>query len=132
MLLILLLLVRCLYFFWKMKSIYLSEFKMQTTEHKKHWLSIPEIWPTVRFSSGLWSFMRKVLSLLNDWSSRPEVFCKKGVLRNLTKFPQSLCFQRLKPATLLKKGLWHRWFSVNFVKSLRTRFFSEQLRWLLL
>ena len=32
-----------------MKSIYLSEFKMQTTEHKKHWLSIPDIWPTQVF-----------------------------------------------------------------------------------
>ena len=33
---LLLLLVCCLYFFYKMKSIYLSELKMQTTEHKKH------------------------------------------------------------------------------------------------
>ena len=29
----------------------------------------------------------------------------------------------LKPATLLKKRLWHRPFPVNFVKSLRTSFF---------
>ena len=36
-------------------------------------------------------------------SSRPEVFCKKGVLRNLTKFAgRPLC---LRPATLLKEIL---------------------------
>ena len=44
--------------------------------------------------------------------SRPEVFCKKGVLRNFTKFTgkhlcQSLFFNKvagLRTATLLKKG----------------------------
>ena len=51
-------------------------------------------------------------------SSRPEVFCKKGVLRNLTKFiGKHLCqnpfFNKvagLRPATLLKKRIWHRSF----------------------
>ena len=38
----------------------------------------------------------------------------------------------LKPATLLKKRLWHRPFHVNFVKYLRTPFFAEHLWWLLL
>ena len=38
----------------------------------------------------------------------------------------------LRPATLLKSRLWHRCFSVNFVKILRTRFFIEHLRRLLL
>ena len=33
---------------------------------------------------------------------------------------------------LLKKTLWHRCFPVNFVKFLRTPFFTENLRWLLL
>ena len=33
---------------------------------------------------------------------------------------------------LLKKRLWHRCFPVNFAKSLRTPFFTEHLRWLLL
>ena len=36
------------------------------------------------------------------------------------------------PATLLKKGLWHRCFPVNFAKFLRTPFFTEHLWWLLL
>ena len=37
---------------------------------------------------------------------------------------------RLRPATLLKKKLWHRYFPVNFTKFLRTPFLSEHLRWL--
>ena len=37
-----------------------------------------------------------------------------------------------RPATLLKKRLWHRCFNVNFVKFLRTSFFIEHLWWLLL
>ena len=73
-------------------------------------------------------------------SSRPEVFCKKSVLRNFTKFTgkhlcQGLFFNKvagLRAATLLKKRLWHRCFAENFGKYLRTPFFSEHLRWLLL
>ena len=76
----------------------------------------------------------------NSRSSRPEVFCKKGVLRNIAKFTgkhlcQSLFFNKvagLRPATLLKKRLWHRCFPVNFAKFLRTPFFIEHLWWLLL
>ena len=38
----------------------------------------------------------------------------------------------LRPATLLKKRLWHRCFPMNFAKFLRTPFLTEHLRWLLL
>ena len=74
-------------------------------------------------------------------SSLPQVFCKKGVLRNLAKFTgKYLChslffFDKvagLRPALLLKKKLWRRCFPVNFVKFLRTPFLTEYLRWLLL
>ena len=66
-------------------------------------------------------------------SSRPEVICKKDVLRNFAKFIgkhlcQSLLFSKvagLRPATLFKKGLWHRCFPVNFKKFLRTPFLKE-------
>ena len=69
-----------------------------------------------------------------------EVFYKKGVPRNFAKFTrkhqcQCLFFNKdagLSPATLLKKRLWHSCFPVNFVKFLRTPFFTEHLRWLLL
>ena len=59
--------------------------------------------------------MRSRLFLLLR-SSRHEVFCEKG----------------LRPATLLKKRLWHRCFSVDFVKFLKTPFLTERLWWLLL
>ena len=36
----------------------------------------------------------------------------------------------LRPATLLKKSLWHRFFPVNFTKFLRIPFFVYYLRWL--
>ena len=67
-------------------------------------------------------------------SSCPEVFCKKGLLRNVTKFTgkhlcQSLFFNKV---TLLKKRLWRRWFPVKFAKFLRPPFFTEHLWWLLL
>ena len=70
----------------------------------------------------------------------PEVFCEKGVPTNLTKFTgkhlcQSLFFNKVpgsRPATLLKKRIWHWCFPVNFAKFLRTPFLTEHLRWLLL
>ena len=55
---------------------------------------------------------------------------REGVLRNFAKFArnhlyQSLFFNKvagLRPATLLKKLLWHRCFPVSFAKFLRTVF----------
>ena len=60
----------------------------------------------------------------------PEVFCKKGVSKNFTKFTgkhlcQSLFLNKvadLSTATLLKRRLWYRCFPVNFAKYLRTSF----------
>ena len=60
---------------------------------------------------------------------------KKGVLRNFTKFTgkhlcQSVLFNKvadLRPATSLKKRIWHRRFPVNFAKFLRRPFFIERL-----
>ena len=63
----------------------------------------------------------------------PEVFYEKGALKNFAKFTgkflcQSLVFNKvagLRPVTLLKKRLWHRCFSVNFSKFLRTLFLQN-------
>ena len=74
-------------------------------------------------------FLKKTLAITTNMtnylarSSRPEVFCIKGVLRDLTKFTgkhlcQSLFF--IKAA-----GLEHRCFPVNFVKFLRTSFLQN-------
>ena len=83
---------------------------------------------------------RPLLDVIEFRSSRPEVFCKKGVLRKFTEFAgkhlcQSLFFNKfagLKPATLLKMRLWRRCFPMNFLKFLRAPFYIEYLRWLLL
>ena len=76
----------------------------------------------------------------SERSSRPEVFCTKGFLKNFAKFAgkhlcQSHFFNKVadfRPANLLKKTLWHRCFPVDFAKLLRTTFFTEHLQWLLL
>ena len=80
------------------------------------------------------------ISTFTHRSSRQEMFCIKGVLRNLTKLTgkrlcQRLVFNKvagLRPTTLLKKSLWNKCFAANFAKFLRTTFFTEHLRWLLL
>ena len=72
----------------------------------------------------LWSRVR---------SSQQRCSMKKGVLRNFTKFTGkhlclSLSFNKvagLKPATLLKKRLWHRCFPVNFAKFSITPFLQN-------
>ena len=79
--------------------------------------------------------MHERVKRVKDRSSRLEVFCKKYILRNVTKFTgkhicQSLFFNKvagLRPVTLFKKILWHRCFPVNFVKFLITPFLTEDL-----
>ena len=51
-------------------------------------------------------------------SSRTEVFCRKGILRNFAKFT----------GKHLHQSLWHMCFPVNFAKFLRTTFFTGNLR----
>ena len=80
-------------------------------------------------------FLLLILNNPNSKSSYQMGSLKKGVLRNFAKFTrkqlcQGLIFNKvagLMPATLLKKRPWHRCFSVNFVKFLRTPFCIEHL-----
>ena len=73
-------------------------------------------------------------------SSQRGCSVKKGFLINFSKFTgkhlcQSLFFNKvagISPATLLKKRLWHRCFSVNFAKFLWTPFLQNTSGWLLL
>ena len=62
----------------------------------------------------------------------PEVFYKKCVLKffELTgkHLCQSLFLIGLRPATLFKKRLNHRCFSVNFAKKNLNTFFTEHFR----
>ena len=65
-------------------------------------------------------------------SSRPEVFCKKGVLRNFAKITEKHLCQSLFFNKVAGLRLWYRCFPVNFAKFLRTPFLTEHLRWMLL
>ena len=72
-------------------------------------------------------------------SSYRRCSVRKGVPRNFAKFTgknlcQSLFFNKVagRPATLLKKRLWHRFFPVNLAKFLRTLFLQNTPGWLLL
>ena len=74
-------------------------------------------------------FLKSTLSR----SSHRRCSVTRGVLGNFGKFTgkhlcQSLFFNKvagLRPATLLKKRLWHRCFPVNFAKFLRTPFLQN-------
>ena len=73
-------------------------------------------------------------------SSHQRHYIKKGVLRISQNSEENTCARAsffnkvtdLRPATLLKKRIWHRHFPVNFVKFLRTPFLIGHLWWLLL
>ena len=77
--------------------------------------------------------LMKLLYIAMVRSSLPEVFCKKGDLRNFVKCTekhlcQSLFFNKvadLNPAILFKKRDWHKCFTVNFTKFLRTPFLQN-------
>ena len=65
----------------------------------------------------------------------PRCSVKKGVLRNFAKstgkhLRQSFFFNKvasLRPATLLKKRLWHRCFPVDFGEISKNTFFTKHL-----
>ena len=72
-------------------------------------------------------------------SSRPNLFCEKGVLRTFANFTgkhlrQTLFFNKVagNACNFIQKRLWRKCFPVKFAKFLRTPFFTEQLWWLLL
>ena len=64
-------------------------------------------------------------------SNRPEMCCKKGVLKNFAKFTEKqLCqspfFNKvagLRPGTLLKKRLWYRCFFGEFCEIFKSPYF---------
>ena len=65
-------------------------------------------------------------------SSHRRCSVRKGVFGNFAKFKgkdlcQGLFFNKVagRPATLLKKRLWHGCFPVNFAKFLRTPFLQN-------
>ena len=95
-------------------------------------------WPESRRYFNIYQCWINGECLLSSFrSSSPEVFCKTGGVKNSAKFTekheyQCLFFSKVFKKALLKKKLWHRCPPVNFTKFLRTTFFMEHLRWLLL
>ena len=75
-----------------------------------------------------------ILSLLSSFLQALGPRGDAGVFTNCSnsRFRSSRQRCSMRPATLVKKGLWHRCFPVNFAKFLRTLYFMEQLWWLLL
>ena len=67
-------------------------------------------------------------------SMSPENIFRGQKNETWSNINQNLNLQKQSTEGVLKKKkrLWHRCFPVNFVKFLRTSFFIEHLRWLLL
>ena len=66
-----------------------------------------------------WSFS------LNIEKQPPELFLRKNVLRNFSKFAGKQLCQSLFFYSFTKKRLWHRCFPVNLAKFLRTPFLQN-------
>ena len=88
----------------------------------------------------VWNFQEKfILRKKESRSSHWRCSVKKSVLKNFENSQENTCARvsfsivaGLRPANLLKKRIWQRCFSANFAKFLRTAFFIEHFRWLLL
>ena len=110
---------------WKFYLI--TEFRYPTL-----WLKLPSFLCLANISrhSSLECFRQRDLLFK---SSRPEVFCEKGVLIDVKKFTgkhlcRSLFFNKLRglrPAILLKKRFSHGCFPMNFATSLRTPYLQK-------
>ena len=82
-------------------------------------------------------------SYIDHWIIQVALMLKKNMVILIISSHQWLCCLNvdifricrrisLRPATLLKKSLWYRCFSVNFAKFPTTPFFTEHFRWVLL
>ena len=103
--------------------------------------SILDFWQDSKYVSGGHQFWSKwsLKHIITLYKCHFSEAATRGVLRNFAKFAGKFLCQsffliklQARPATLLKKKLWHRCFPVNFAKFLRKSFFTEHLRWLLL
>ena len=83
-------------------------------------------------------FKQSNVFTLFSWyrSSRPEVFCKKCVLKNFTKFSgkhlcQSLFFNKVADLRPIKEETLAQMFSYEFWEILKNTIFTEHLWWVL-
>ena len=109
---------------WQVPSVFWTNLKQEGNVKRVPWQTT---WVLLkgRNSFLMWQYLssylvfKTLISFIR--SSRPEVFCKKGIFRNFAKF-----------TTLLKNRLWHRCFPVNSGKFQGRPFSIEHLWWLLL
>ena len=90
-----------------------------------------EVFKNTYFEKHLWTAASENQHLSNKISC-PEVFCKKGVLRNFAKFTGKHLHQNLFFNNLEGLGPWYCCLPVNSVKFRRTPFLIEHLWWPLL
>ena len=74
------------------------------------------------------SILTSALNFKSFRSSRPGLFCKRGILKNFAKFTGKRLCQRLKK----KKESLAQVFSFDFCEISENTIFSEHLWWLLL
>ena len=80
----------------------------------------------ILFKRAIWEKLDK------KTGSRPEMFCKKGVLRNFTKFTgehlcQSLFF--FLASNFIKKEILKQLFSCEFCETFKTPFLARLCMW---
>ena len=85
----------------------------------------------------IFNISNKFTNIVIYRSSHRRFSVRKGALRNFAKVTgkclcQSLYFNKVRPATLLKQRLWHRCFPMKFAKFLRTPFLRNTSGWPLL
>ena len=73
-----------------------------------------------------WHLIKSSFEHKEDAGKFTSTFDVQVTGKNLVPFTSSHQLPA-RPATLLKKRLWHRCFPVNFAKFLRTPYFTEHL-----
>ena len=125
----------CFLIFWNQRSIHCnlkhrSLMKRSVRKEKKTWnpasyLTLTLVGVHFFCKSYFMNFRKNNFILSVNHIYLEEVARRCSVKKVFLKISQN-CekFQNLwlRPATLLKKRLWHRYFPVNFVKFLRTPF----------
>ena len=92
--------------------------------HLKNVTSSHAYEPFMMIKGALW--------LTEGEAATRDVLLKKVFLKFLQNSQENTCVRvsfliklQARPATVLKRRLWHRLFPVNFAKFLRTPFFTE-------
>ena len=132
-------------FSWEVNEIFQNSFltgQLPKTSFVPVWTSgdyITFFAIIISYNINICIIIRKEDCWYNGRSSRPEVFCKKVFIEISQNSKENNCAkvffskaEGLRPATLLKKQPWRRYFPVNSAKFLRTHFLIEHIRWLFL